>query len=118
MDDRQKVAVELLAAGVPLSEVADVAGRDPRTVFRWLHDPGFQAAMIQGIRASALLILARNLKSGGEPKEAQAALATLRWLGAGKPGKPRQNPKEPVVDEDADLGEFSEESLQRLKGDD
>lgn len=117
MDERQKVAAETLAIGAPIAEVSKLVGRSIRTVHKWMREPEFQAEMLRGIRASALLTLAGYLKTGEDVKAGQAALATLRWLGAGKPSKPRQNPKEPEVDDDTDLGEFSEESLKRLKGD-
>ena len=116
MDDRQKLAAAALADGKVIEVVAKEVGRTPNTVRKWLNDPEFQVAMIRGVRGTALYMLAQNLKYGGDPKISQAALATLRWLGAGKPGKPRQNPKEPEVDDETDLGEFSEESLKRLKG--
>lgn len=118
MDERQQIAAEGLAIGVPIAEVAELVHREPRTIHRWARDPEFQMAMIQGIRASALLALAQYLKTGEDVKAGQAALATLRWLGAGKPTKPRGSPAEPVVEDDTDLEEFSEEQLRRLKGDD
>ena len=117
MDDRQKVAAAAIAEGKTVEEAAKEVGRTPRTIYKWLDDGEFQVSVLRGIRGLAILALAQYLKSGEDPKGGQAALATLRWLGAGKPGKPRQNPKEPEVDDETDLGEFSEESLKRLKGD-
>ena len=115
MDDRQTAAVAALAAGKTIEEAANDSGRSPRTVMKWLEDLEFQAAVIRGLRALALLTLAQYLKHGADPKAGQAALATLRWLGAGKPRSARK--AESVVEEETDLGEFSEEQLSRLKGD-
>lgn len=118
MDDRQRAAAECLAIGTPMKEVCELVGRTAHTVHKWVRNPEFQAEMIRGIRASALLTLAGYLKTGEDVKAGQAALATLRWLGAGKP-KPRGSPKEPEAGDDPDdpdLGEFSADSLRRLKG--
>lgn len=101
-----------------MEEVANAIGRKPHTLYRWLDDPEFQAAVIRGIRSLAILTLAQYLKHGVDPKAGQAALATLRWLGAGKPGtKPRQSREEAAGEDETDLDEFSEEQLKRLKGD-
>jgi hypothetical protein len=116
MDDRQKLAAAALAEGKTTEMVANEVGRNPRTIHKWLADPEFQAAVIRGVRGVALYMLAQNLKYGGDPKVSQAALATLRWLGVGKT-KPRGSPKEsPAEEDETDLGEFSEESLRKLKG--
>ena len=116
MDDRQKVAATALGEGKSVEETADEVGRHPRTISKWLEEPEFQAAMIRRIRGVALYMLAQNLKFGGDPKISQVALATLRWLGAGKPRSARKADAV-VEDDETDLGEFSEESLRRLKGD-
>ena len=119
MDDRQKLAAAALAEGKSVEEVSKEVGRSVRTILRWMGGPDFQAAVLRGFRALAILALARYLKHGEDPKAGQAALATLRWLGAGKPRSARK--AESVAEDDPDdpdLGEFSEESLRRLKGGD
>lgn len=117
MDDRQTAAVAALAEGKTIEEASNDAGRSSRTVMKWLEDLDFQAAVIRGLRALALLTLAQYLKHGTDPKAGQAALATLRWLGAGKPGKPPKDPKEPAGEEETDIGEFSKDQLRRVEGD-
>ena len=116
MDDRQKQAARGIAAGKTIEDVSNEVNRSPQAIMRWMEEPEMQAAVIRGIRVLGLLTLAEYLKHGGDQKTAMAALATLRWLGAGKT-KPRGSPKEPEVEDETDLGEFSEESLKRLKGD-
>lgn len=117
MDDRQKLAAAGLAEGKTIETVANEVGRSPRTIHKWLTEPEFQGIVLRGIRGVALYMLAQNLKYGGDPKVSQAALAALRYLGAVKP-KSRGSPVEPAAEGDeTDLGEFSEESLKRLKGD-
>ena len=104
-----------LGEGKSVEQAAEEAGRSPRPISKWLEEPEFQAAMIRRIRGVALYMLAQNLKFGGDPKISQAALATLRWLGAGKPRSARKAESGAEEDE-TDLGEFSEDSLRRLKG--
>jgi len=116
MDDRQKLAAAALAEGRTTGDVAQAVGRSERTVIRWVSDPEFQMAMVYGIRAAAFLALAQYLRPDGDARAGQAALATLRWLGAGKPKKPTRG-QAGVEEEETDLGEFSEDSLRRLKGD-
>lgn len=117
MDDRQKAAVDILAAGGTVEEAANAASRTTPTIYKWLDDGEFQTSVLRGIRGLAILALAQYLKHGEDPKAGQAALATLRWLGAGKPRSARRAGPE-VEDDETDLGEFSEESLRRLKGED
>ena len=85
MDDRQKQAATGIAAGKSIEDVSNEVGRSPRAILKWMEDPEMQAAVVRGIRVLALLKLAQYLKHGGEQKEAMAALATVRWMGAGKP---------------------------------
>ncbi len=115
MEDRQTAAVAALAAGKPIEEAAKASGRSPRTILKWLEEPEFQTAMTRGIRAQALLALSEYLHSGENPTVGQAALAALKWLGAGKP-KTRGSKAEAVVEEETDIGEFSEDQLRRVEG--
>ena len=118
MDDRQKQAATAIAAGKTIEEVSNEVGRSPRAIRKWMEDPEVQAAVIRGIRALALLTLAQYLKHGEAPKAGQAALATLRWLGAGKPKRADVvDHRGAHEDDETDLDEFSEEQLRRLKGD-
>ena len=115
MDDRQVAAVTALASGKTLEEAANASGRSPKTVMKWLEEPELQSAFVRGLRALALQTLARYIKHGDNPKAGQAALATLKWLGAGKPQSARK--AESKAEEETDLEEFSADQLRRLKGD-
>ena len=116
MDERQRNAAAGLAEGKTIEMVAEEVGRSTRTINKWLCEIEFQAAVLRGIRGVALYMLAQNLKYGGNPKVSQTALATLRYLGVGKTAR-KESGKDPVEEEETDLGDFSEKTIRRLEGD-
>ena len=42
---KQTLAVDLLVSGMTVSETARKVGVDPRTIYRWYHDPVFMAEL-------------------------------------------------------------------------
>ena len=113
MDERHTAAAAALIAGLGVDEAAKAAHRVPKTIVQWAEEPEFQAVVLRGIKANALITLALYSKGRVDAKEGQAALAIMRWLGAGKARK--KGPSAPDEDE-TDLGEFSQDQLERLRG--
>ena len=117
MDERHTAAAAAIIEGKSTVEAAIAARRIPETIYKWLEEPEFQAVVLRGIKARALMNLALYVSGHIDPKVGQAALAIMKWMGAGKP-KTRGSKVEPEVEEETDIGEFSEDQLRRLKGED
>ena len=114
MDERHIAAASALVAGKSIEEVAKAAHRVPATIYKWAEEPDFRAVVLRGIHARALITLALWANGEADPKQGQAALAIVKWMGVSK--TPRTK-KEPTVDDpEEDLGEFSREQLEMLKG--
>jgi hypothetical protein len=118
MDERHTAAAAALIAGLGVEEAARVAHRVPKTIVQWAEEPEFQAVVLRGIKANALLTLALYSKGQVDAKEGQAALSIMRWLGASKTTVTLKDGKTPKLGEDVnDIPELSEEQLGRVMGD-
>lgn len=117
MDERHIAAAAAIIEGRSVQDAATAAHRsDPKTIYKWAEEPEFQAVVLRGIKARALLTLALYANGETNPKMGQAALAIMKWMGAAK--KPGRVPSGPPghKDEETDLPEFSREQLERLEG--
>lgn len=119
MDERHTAAAAAIIEGKSAEEAATAAHRsDPKTIYKWLEEPEFQAVILRGVKARALANLALYVNGGINPRMGQAALAIMKWMGAAK--KPGRVPSGPPgkKDEETDLDEFSREQLERIEGED
>ncbi len=67
---KQKKAIAALLKYPTIEQVAEAIGVNPRTIFRWLDDPGFRLALSQAEGASLDKITRRLLLLGGKAIDA------------------------------------------------